>query len=126
MPTPTNHALLSASSAHRWLACTAAPRFEEQFPSGTSEYAEEGQTAHSVCELYAQKRFTDMTKRKFNAELKKLTTRSYYSDEMLKTAEAYVEYLNSKALGYQSAPYVTQEVRVDFSEYVPELSLIHI
>lgn len=120
MPTPTNHALLSASSAHRWLACTAAPRFEEQFPSSTSEYAEEGQTAHSVCELYAQKRFTDMTKRKFNAELKKLTTRPYYSDEMLKTAEAYVEYLNSKALGYQSAPYVTQEVRVDFSEYVPE------
>lgn len=120
MPTPTNHALLSASSAHRWLACTAAPRFEEQFPSGTSEYAEEGQTAHSVCELYAQKHFTPMTKRKFNAELKKLTNRPYYSDEMLKTAEAYVEYLNSKALSYPSTPYVTQEVKVDFSEYVPE------
>ena len=41
MPTPTEHALLSASSAHRWLACTAAPRFEEQFPNGTSDYAEE-------------------------------------------------------------------------------------
>lgn len=120
MPTPTNHALLSASSAHRWLACTAAPRFEEQFPSGTSEYAEEGQTAHSVCELYAQKHFTTMTKRKFNAELKKLTNRPYYSDEMLKTAEVYVEYLNSKALSYPSTPYVTQEVKVDFSEYVPE------
>lgn len=120
MPTPTNHALLSASSAHRWLSCTAAPRFEEQFPAGTSEYAEEGQTAHSVCELYAQKQFTPMTKRKFNAELKKLATRPYYSDEMLKTAEAYVEYLSSKALSYPSAPYVTQEVRVDFSEYVPE------
>lgn len=120
MPTPTNHALLSASSAHRWLSCTAAPRFEEQFPAGTSEYAEEGQTAHSVCELYAQKQFTPMTKRKFNAELKKLATRPYYSDEMLKTAEAYVEYLSSKALSYPSVPYVTQEVRVDFSEYVPE------
>lgn len=120
MPTPTDHALLSASSAHRWLVCTAAPRFEEQFPAGTSEYAEEGQTAHSVCELYAQKQFTTMTKRKFNADLKKLTTRPYYSDEMLRTAEAYVEYLNSKALSYPSNPYVTQEVRVDFSEYVPE------
>ncbi len=120
MPTPTNHALLSASSAHRWLSCTAAPRFEEQFPVGTSEYAEEGQTAHSVCELYAQKHFTTITKRKFTSELKKLTTRPYYSDEMLKTAEAYVEYLNSKALSYPSTPYVTQEVQVDFSDYVPE------
>ena len=42
MPTPEKHALLSASSAARWLHCTAAPRFEEQFPESTSEYAEEG------------------------------------------------------------------------------------
>ena len=117
---PVKHALLSASSAHRWLACTAAPRFEEQFPSGTSEYAEEGTVAHAVCELYAQKHFTTMTKRKFNAELKKIATRPHYSDEMLKTAEAYVDYPNRKALAYPSAPYVTQEVEVDFSEYVPE------
>lgn len=58
MPTPTKHALLSASSAHRWLECTAAPRFEEQFPDGTSEYAEEGTLAHAICELYARKHFT--------------------------------------------------------------------
>lgn len=120
MPTPTKHALLSASSAHRWLECTAAPRFEEQFPDGTSEYAEEGTLAHAICELYARKHFTVMTKRKFNADLKKLQAKELYKDEMLHTAEAYVQYLNEKALSYQEKPYVTQEVKVDFSDYVPE------
>lgn len=48
---PEKHALLSASSASRWLKCTAAPRFEEHLPERTSEYAEEGRLAHSICEL---------------------------------------------------------------------------
>lgn len=120
MPTPTEHALLSASSAHRWLACTAAPRFEEQFPNGTSDYAEEGSLAHSICELYARKQFTVMTNRKFNSELKKFQAKPHYSDEMLKTAEKYVDYLREKAMSYPTTPYVTFEVKVDFSDYVPE------
>ena len=120
MPTPNKHALLSASSAHRWLNCTAAPHFEAQLPDGTSEYAEEGTLAHSVCELYARKYFTPMTTRKFNAELKKLTAKPYYSPEMLSTAEVYIEYLKQKAMSYTEMPYVTQEIRVDFSDYVPD------
>ena len=42
---PEKHALLSASSASRWLVCTAAPRFEEGLPESTSDYAEEGRLA---------------------------------------------------------------------------------
>ena len=137
MPTPSEHALLSASSARRWLACTAAPRFEEQFPNGTSDYAEEGSLAHSICELYARKYFSVMTNQKFISELKKLQAKPFYSDEMLKTAEIYVDYLREKAMSYPTKPYITQEVKVDFSDYVPEgfgtcdcaiigLSLIHI
>ena len=37
-----DHALLSASSAHRWLKCTKSARLEEQFPDTTSEAAKEG------------------------------------------------------------------------------------
>lgn len=44
---PEKHALLSASSAERWLNCTAAPRFEESLPESTSEYAEQGRLAHA-------------------------------------------------------------------------------
>lgn len=48
---PEKHALLSASSASRWLVCTAAPRFEEGLPESTSSYAEEGRLAHAIAEL---------------------------------------------------------------------------
>ena len=62
MPTPNAHHKTSASAAHRWMACTAAPTFEANFPdAGTSVYAQEGTLAHSFCELYANKYFTVMT-----------------------------------------------------------------
>ena len=115
MPTPRQHALLSASSAHRWLACTAAPHFEESFPDGTSSYAEEGTLAHTICELYARKKFTVLSTRKFNSELKKLQARPLYSDEMLRTAEAYVDYLTEKAMQYAAPPHVAMEVKVDLT-----------
>lgn len=119
MPTPNAHALLSASSAHRWLACTAAPHFEENFPDGTSNYAEEGTLAHSICELYARKKFAAVNTRKFNAELKKLQAHPLYKEEMLKTAEAYVEYLTEKTMGYKAMPHVAMEVKVDLTDYIP-------
>jgi len=120
MPTPKKHALLSASSAHRWLACTAAPHFEENFPDGTSTYAEEGTLAHSICELYARKKFTVMSTRKFNSELKKLQAAPLYAEEMLRTAEAYVDYLTEKAMQYPTMPHVAMEVKVDLTEYIPD------
>lgn len=115
------HALLSASSAHRWLACTASPRFEAQFPETTSEYAEEGRLAHSFCELKVLKSFTTALKpsayKKRLAELKK---DPLYNEEMDRTSDLYVEHLTEKAMEYDSPPLVNAEVRVDFSEYVPE------
>lgn len=120
MPTPNEHALLSASSAERWLHCTAAPRYEEQFPESSSDYAEEGRLAHSICELYARKKFAPMSTRKFNSDLKKLQENPFYQEEMLTTADAYVQYLTEKAMTYERTPYVAQEVRVDFSDYVRE------
>ena len=120
MPTPNAHALLSASSAHRWLKCTASPRYEENFPSGTSEYAEEGTLAHSICELFGRKRFAALSTRKFNSELKKLQAQPRFSEEMLRTAEAYVEHLAEKAMSYTRMPHVSFEVKVDLSDYIPE------
>lgn len=79
MPTPEKHALLSASSAARWLHCTAAPRFEEQFPETTSEYAEEGRLAHAICELKVIKHFTTQIKpRTYTSRLKKLKENPLY------------------------------------------------
>ena len=44
------HALLSASSAHRWLECPPSARLCESMPEETSVYAEEGTLAHQICE----------------------------------------------------------------------------
>lgn len=121
MPTPEKHALLSASAAHRWLHCTAAPRFEAQFPENTSEYAEEGHLAHAICELKVIKHFTTQIKpRTYTTRLKKLKENPLYQDEMDKTSDLYLEHLTERAMQYNAKPNVTTEVQVDFAEYVPE------
>ena len=119
MPTPEKHALLSASSASRWLNCTAAPHFEEQFQETTSEYAEEGRLAHSVCELKVLKKFTPMSSRTFTTRYNKLKKDPLYNVEMDKTSELYIEHLTEAAMMYSRPPAVTAEVVVDFSDYVP-------
>lgn len=122
MGTPQAHATVTASGFERWSHCTAAPRYEEQFPEGeTTVYAAEGTLAHSVCELYGRKKFSaDLTTRKFNSELKKLKEQELWQDEMTKTAEVYVDFLAEKANEYPHAPTVMFEVRVDLSDYIPE------
>ena len=44
------HALLSASSSHRWLACPPSARLCEGYEDKGSEYAQQGTDAHSLCE----------------------------------------------------------------------------
>ena len=119
--TTTAHALLSASSAERWIACTASPRFEEQFPETTTDYAEEGRLAHSICELKVQKKFTTaITQRQYTDRLKKLKKDPLYSEEMDRTSDFYIDHLTEKAMSYNTMPLINSEVRVGFAEYVPE------
>lgn len=117
---PDKHAILSPSAAHRWLHCTPAPRVEAEFPETTSEYAEEGRLAHSVCELAAKKKFTVMNSRTYNSRLKKLKADPKWDDEMLSTAATYVEHLTEHAMRFEHAPYVALEVQVDITDYAPE------
>lgn len=52
---PSLHAVLGASSAHRWLVCTPSARLAEslnnRFGSKTSSFAEEGTKAHALAEI---------------------------------------------------------------------------
>ena len=114
------HALLSPSSAHRWLNCPLAPRLEATLPDNTSDYAKEGTVAHSLCEVSAALYFKKIKKTEYNKVLKKLKTNSLWDDEMLKTAELYVEHLAGNAMKFNHEPYVAFEVRVDISDYVPD------
>lgn len=47
----SEHALLSPSSAHRWLACPGSVMLESQLPEESSEFAAEGTVAHTVAAL---------------------------------------------------------------------------
>lgn len=117
---PKKHALLSASSAARWLICTAAPRFEEGLPESVSTYAAEGRLAHAIAELKVLKKFTSMTSRAYNTRLGKLKKEPSYDPEMDKTTDLYLEHLVEQAMTYNSAPTVAAEVKVRFTDYVPE------
>lgn len=115
------HAILSASGASRWLACTPSARLEEQFPDSTSEYAKEGTLAHEVCELKVRKNLIEqMPTRTYNTKLKKLKENELWQDEMDKFTDAYLEYIQELVHSYSCSPAVMVEKKVDFSQYVPE------
>lgn len=115
------HAVLSASGASRWLACTPSARLEEQFPDSTSEYAKEGTLAHEVCELKVRKNLIEqIPTRTYNTKLKKLKENELWQDEIDKFTDVYLEYIQELVHSYSCSPAVMVEKKVDFSQYVPE------
>lgn len=117
---PTQHALLSASSAHRWLHCTGSPLLEKEFPDTTSVYAQEGTLAHELCELKLKKYTTVMPKGTYTRAHNKIMKSELWQNEMESTSEIYLEYVKEIMLACEIAPAVLIEKRVDFSRYVPE------
>lgn len=115
------HAILSASGASRWMACTPSARLEEQFPDSTSEYAKEGTLAHELCELKVRKNLIEpMHTRTYNSKLKKIKEHELWQDEMDKHTDTYSEYIQGLVHSYNCTPAVMVEKKVDFSSYVPD------
>ena len=120
MPTPSAHAKLGPSSAHRWLECTAAPGFEQQFPQTTSDYAREGTLAHEYCEIAGRLRFHMITDEEWSKRATALQESELFSPEMYDTALFYANALADAALAYDQQPAVFFEVRVPLTDWVPE------
>ena len=89
------HAILSASSAHRWLKCTRSARLEETFPDSTSEAANEGTLAHELAEAKLRNYFypADFGKRKLSNFIKKAKENELWQDEMLEHTDTYLDYI---------------------------------
>ena len=118
---PEKHALLGASSAHRWLNCPGSARLTENMPDNTSRYAEAGRLAHEIAELKARQYFVEeLPKRSYNAQLKKLKASEHYDKSMDSATDEYLDHLKARAMSYPTAPTVALEVKVDFSDIVPE------
>ena len=122
MPTPEQHALLSASSSERWLKCPPSVRLGEGTPETTSEYAEAGRVAHAIAEIKARSYFLEpVGKRQLNALLKPLKADPHYDKGIEAATDMYLDYLKELAMSYGTAqPAVALEVRVNYSDYAPE------
>lgn len=109
-----NHAILSASSSHRWLHCLPSARLELEFENTNGEAAKEGTAAHALSEHKLKKALRIRSKR---------PTSEYDSDEMEECTDGYVDFIMEQVeLARKSCtdPIVLIEQRLDFSCYVPD------
>jgi hypothetical protein len=116
------HALLSPSSASRWLACTPSARLEATFPDRTSTAAEEGTLAHAFCELALKFKTKAITKVAFKRAEEKLLKHPLYDPEMIALADDYSTYALEIFNGFRAkdkAAKIYIEQRLDMTEYVP-------
>lgn len=113
---PKAHAILSASSSHRWLNCPPSARLCETYEDKGSDYAAEGTDAHSLCE-YKLRLALGMEAADPTEHL------TWYNEEMLDCANGYASYileLVEAAKETCADPVVLIEQRVDFSRWVEQ------
>lgn len=113
---PNKHALLSASSAYRWLACTPSALLSAKYEDTSSSYAQEGTAAHALAEYKVLKALG----RKADDPTENL---DYFNEEMDEATDAYAGYVLEQVAEAKKAttdPIVLVEQRVDFSTYVPD------
>jgi hypothetical protein len=104
------HAFLSASSAHRWLACPPSAVANEAYPDQDTEYTREGTLAHEVAEVVARVKVLGEPPREEKPE--------GVTQEMIECAEGYADYIQEQLKTDDAV--VLLEQRVDFSPWVPE------
>lgn len=121
------HAVLSPSSSERWLNCTPSARLAEEAGSKTSEYSEEGTTAHELAE-YALKSWIYGT---FYPECddlpvpQEIASNKYYSEEMKEAILRYVDFVTGEFYEMQKGPFggpvaTYLEEKLDISKYAPD------
>ena len=110
---PSDHALLSASGAHRWLNCTPSARLESDEPESTSAAAEQGATAHALAEHKLRRTVKQRSKRPVS---------TWVDDEMENLTDDYVAFVQERiSIAQESCgdPQALIEQRLDFSHVVP-------
>lgn len=114
------HALLGASSAHRWLNCPGSALLTADMPDQTSIYAEEGTQAHAVCEAVARQELS----KEYLLVSSAIPDPPEDNAEMRECANIYLdailEAIAGLGLSLDDPPYIALEQRVDFSQWVPD------
>lgn len=112
------HAVLSASSAARWLACPPSALASTAYSEQDTPFTREGTLAHEVAEMFAAVAVCHVPADNFQKTLDEVVPQNGYTPEMLECAQGYADYIlehikSDKAL-------VLLEERVDFSPWVPD------
>ena len=102
------HALLSASSAHRWLECPPSAVANEAYPNQDTTFTQEGTLAHEVAEIVARAHLFGTP-----IEYDRVATH-----EMTECAHEYADYIEEHKKSNDAI--VLLEQRVDFSPWVPD------
>ena len=111
---PRNHAILSASSAHRWLNCNPSARLEQEFEDRETEAAAEGTAAHALAEHKLRRALKLQSKKPVSP---------YDCEEMDIHTDGYVQFVLetlAEAKNTCPDPIIRIEQRLDFSCYVPD------
>ena len=117
------HAILSPSSASRWLACTPSARLEEKFPDKSGEAAKEGTVAHELAELLLRKMAGVIPEARYEQVLATIKESKYYDAAMQEHCEQYATHVMeayNEALSHTADALLFIEERIDLTEYVPE------
>lgn len=117
------HAVLSASSSHRWLNCPPSVRLEEQFEKTTSVYAEEGTLAHEIGEIKLRKKLGQINQKEYVNKLSAAVNSELYSKDMTDYVDIYVDtclekFNEAKATTADAIAIIEQ--KLDFSKWVPD------
>ncbi len=111
-----NHAICSASSSARWIACPRSAVLNYEATDRGSPYTQEGTEAHSLCE-YLLNRALGRTAKDPVPQL------THYSQEMQDCAEGYRDFVMEQVSEAQKLchdPFIGIEQRLNFSRWVPE------
>lgn len=113
------HAMLGASSSHRWLVCPPIIRLETEIEDRGSEFAREGTAAHDLSELKLMHQTEKINKRTFTTRYNKFKKENeYYSQEMDEYTDDYVILVLEAYYGYSEAE-IELEKKIDVSKWVP-------
>lgn len=125
MAPAAKHALLSPSSAHRWLACPPSARLTEHMPDKPSSYAEEGTRAHALCEetlTRSLQAWSDGEPEGYPAASTACDGPDREPEEMIAAAQTYVDFIHELWMGSVAEPAVYIEQPVCMDTWVPECS----
>lgn len=118
------HALLSASSAHRWLVCTPSARMEDKMPGeGSSEFAAEGTLAHELAEAELLYLLDKIPLNDYVSRKTRIIESDLFSAEMIDEVEKYTAFVQDAwkdAKARDQFAEILIEDRIDLSAWVPE------